>query len=366
MSIFKRGKFYWYHFVFNGEHVQESTKQGNPRVARQIEAAHRTALAKGEVGIREKEPLPPFNKAMENFLNWSRKEHAAHPRTHSRYRTSSTALLKYFGALRLDTITPEDVERFKTQRAGEVGSRTRRNLRPATVNRELACGKAMYNFAKKGQSRLGNPFSGVRFLPEDNEQMRVLTYEEQQKYLDAASQPLRDIAILMLETGMRPEEVYRLAREHVHLDSDYAFVPFGKTKAAKRKINLTTSAGEILRKRLTDTQGRYLFPHEKDRNQPMLKVNNAHEGALRRSRVSRFRLYDLRHTWATRAAMSGIDLVTLAAMLGHSRIQMVLRYAHPTEQHQAQAMKRLEQFNAEKQVAEFERKARQPLHLPLQ
>jgi hypothetical protein len=64
--------------------------------------------------------------------------------------------------------------------------------------------------------------------------------------------------------------------------------------------------------------------------------------------------------------MSGIDLVTLAAMLGHSRIQMVLRYAHPTEQHQAQAMKRLEQFNAEKQVAEFERKARQPLHLPLQ
>jgi hypothetical protein len=51
--------------------------------------------------------------------------------------------------------------------------------------------------------------------------------------------------------------------------------------------------------------------------------------------------------------MSGIDLVTLAAMLGHSRIQMVLRYAHPTEQHQAEAMKRLEEFNAVKQVAEW-------------
>jgi integrase len=87
---------------------------------------------------------------------------------------------------------------------------------------------------------------------------------------------------------------------------------------------------------------------------PQLKVNNAHSGALKRSKVARFRLYDLRHTWATRAAMSGIDLVTLAAMLGHSRIQMVLRYAHPTEQHQAQAMKRLEEFNTAKQIAEFE------------
>lgn len=44
--------------------------------------------------------------------------------------------------------------------------------------------------------------------------------------------------------------------------------------------------------------------------------------------------------------MSGIDLVTLASMLEHSRIQMVLRYAHPTQDHQTKAMERLEQFNA--------------------
>jgi len=44
-------------------------------------------------------------------------------------------------------------------------------------------------------------------LPEDNEQMRVLTFEEQRRYLEVANQPLRDIAIIMLETGMRPDEV---------------------------------------------------------------------------------------------------------------------------------------------------------------
>jgi len=62
------------------------------------------------------------------------------------------------------------------------------------------------------------------------------------------------------------------------------------------------------------------------------------------SLIPALRLYDLRHTWATRGAMAGIDVVTLAAMLGHSRIQMVLRYAHPTEKHQFQAMRKLEAF----------------------
>jgi hypothetical protein len=66
--------------------------------------------------------------------------------------------------------------------------------------------------------------------------------------------------------------------------------------------------------------------------------------------------------------MAGIDLVTLAAMLGHARIQMVLRYAHPTDGHQAQAVRQLEEFNAAQQIEEFERlkSDRRPLQFPLQ
>jgi hypothetical protein len=45
---------------------------------------------------------------------------------------------------------------------------------------------------------------------------------------------------------------------------------------------------------------------------------------------------------------------------------MVLRYAHPSEQHQAQAMRKLEEFNAAKQMAEFEAAQQQPLQIPLQ
>jgi len=50
MSIFKRSTVYWYHCLFNWEHVQKSPKRGNRRTARQVEAADKTALAKGSAG----------------------------------------------------------------------------------------------------------------------------------------------------------------------------------------------------------------------------------------------------------------------------------------------------------------------------
>ena len=116
MAIFKRGRTYWFHFYFNGEHVQRSTKQGNPRTARQMEAACRTSLAKGEVGIHDRKPVPSITTAMREFLGWSKKEHSNHPRTHRRYLTSSKSLLRYFKDIRLDRITPGDIESFKTAR----------------------------------------------------------------------------------------------------------------------------------------------------------------------------------------------------------------------------------------------------------
>lgn len=252
-------------------------------------------------------------------------------------------------------ITPADVEKFKAKRAVQKGERTGRTVRPATVNRELACLKALFNFLIKDDLVATNPVSRVKFLPEDNEQMRVLSFEEQRRYFAVASQSLRGIAVLMLETGMRPEEAYRIRKENVHLSVGYLFNPYGKTKAAKRRVELTAEAERVLADRAREAAGPYLFPHQDDPNVPLPKINNAHDRAVRLSGVRHFRLYDLRHTFATRAAMAGVDLVTLAAMLGHSRIQMVLRYAHPTQEHQAKAMKRVEAYNQTQQVAEYER-----------
>ncbi len=361
MTIFKRGDVYWYEFVHVGRRYRKSTGVKNQRIAGDIERAFRTALAKGEVGITERKPIPGLRIAMNDFLKWSEQQHTAHPSAHRRYKVSSVALLRFFSDTPLDKITAEEVERFKTARAREYKTarskkgrvQTKKRVRPATVNRELACLKALINFAIKSDILIKNPVSGVKFLPENNQQTRVLSHLEECEYFTKASPVLRDIGRLILDTGMRPEEVYTLRPENVDLIRKTIQVPRGKTAAARRVLTLTSAAAEVLRRRMAGIETPYLFPCDTDPNRPIPKVNNAHDRAVKESRIPPLRLYDLRHTWATRAAMSGIDLVTLAAMLGHSRIQMVLRYAHPTQAHQAKAMEQLEQFNAAQQIAAF-------------
>ncbi|MBA3323117.1 MAG: tyrosine-type recombinase/integrase [Pyrinomonadaceae bacterium] len=120
--------------------------------------------------------------------------------------------------------------------------------------------KILFNHFIKDDMIFKNPVSRVKFLAENNEQTRVLSLDEANLYLLAASQPLQDIATLMLETGMRPEEVCRIRRENVNLEHGYLFNPYGKTKAAKRKVPLSNRASAVLSKRLNDAKGEYTFP----------------------------------------------------------------------------------------------------------
>lgn len=59
---------YWYKFMWQGSLVRESTKQGNDKVARKMESAHRTTLALGEVGIRERKAAPTLKGISEAGL----------------------------------------------------------------------------------------------------------------------------------------------------------------------------------------------------------------------------------------------------------------------------------------------------------
>ena len=365
MSIFKRGKVVLsITSCTTGSTSSAARSRAIPALPVRSKRPSGLRTPRSEVGITERKKIPGFKAALADFPSWSEQEHRTHPATHRRYQVSAVALRKHFFDVPLDRITPEEVERYKTLRSGQVSPRTRRTVKPATVNRELACLKALFNHVLKGDVPLRNSVSRVKFCEEHNEQTReVLSYDEQEKYLAKATPMLRDVATLMLETGMRPEEVYRIRRENVQLEQGFLVIPYGKTKAARRRVPLTSSARRVLALRMASNAA-YLFPCDTDNSRPVPKVNNAHDRAARDSNVAPFRLYDLRHTWATRAAMSGIDLVTLAAMLGHSRIQMVLRYAHPTQQHQHQAMEKLERFVSEQRIAHAGAHEHRKRHMP--
>ncbi len=78
-----------------------------------------------------------------------------------------------------------------------------------------------------------------------------------------------------------------------------------------------------------------------------------------------FKLYDLRHTYATRAVMAGVDLPTLASLLGHTTIQMTMRYVHPAEEHKRAAVGKIERFKAA-EAEKLSEKVRDSLHISLQ
>jgi integrase len=63
--------------------------------------------------------------------------------------------------------------------------------------------------------------------------------------------------------------------------------------------------------------------------------------AREKAKLENFRFHDLRHTFATRMANAGVDIFTLAELLGHSDIRITKRYAHGTEENKRPAVKKL-------------------------
>jgi hypothetical protein len=121
MSIYKRGGVYWYKFMWQGKLVRESSKQGNDKVARQMESAHRTSLAKGEVGIREKKPAPVLSDFVEKRIEpWARARfEKSSPKTwRDYYRVGLLAIKNYrpLANAKLNEITSETVADFAAHR----------------------------------------------------------------------------------------------------------------------------------------------------------------------------------------------------------------------------------------------------------
>lgn len=350
MSIFKRGSVYWYHFLFNGEHIQKSTKQGNPRTARQIEAAHRTALARGEIGIEERKAAPMFAELAKRFVAHVEARHENKPQTVAFYAAKLSRLLEFpgFAAARADRIDEGVIESYVVGRRAAVG--------PATVNRELATLRRILRLAYEWKELQRVP--RIRLLSGERVRDFVLSRQQQKSYLDFCPQPLRDMAVLMLETGLRIGETLNLEWADITLTpvngARFGFlrVREGKSKNARRVIPLTDRAAATLWEReLLRTTG-YVFASREGKPYLGTSINHLHqnvcaprvEGEKKRKRIfpADFVLHSLRHTMLTRLGESGVDAFTIMRIAGHSSIVVSQRYIHPTPEAVERAFERLQ------------------------
>ena len=333
--IYKRGKVYWYKFQWEGRLIRESTKQGNDKVARQMEAAHRTSLAKGEVGIRERKRTTLADFIKTRFEPWARAAFEQNsPKTwNSWYRPSLGAIENYTALWQreLADITSEHAAGF----AAYLRSKKSKGLAISSVNSRLRVLRRIFHLAVEWGQLESAP--KIKLLSGERHRERVITPEEEAKYLAAASPLLRSVSTVLIDTGQRPEELFRQRWENITwLNARHGtfLVTHGKTASARRELPMTPRVRSVLEERWQQA-GKpeegwiWLAPTKSGHIEPST-IKKQHRKALTVCGVRRFVLYTLRHTFLTRLGASGCDVWTLARIAGHSSITISSRYVHPS------------------------------------
>ncbi len=261
MAVYKRGKMWWYKFNWNGEPIRESTKQGNRRVAEQIEAAKRTALAKERSRHQTEAAKPTLADFAPKFTAAIETTCGEKPATVSFYKAKLKTLVKHFGARRLEEIEEAEIEQY-TQMRAKTKSRRKRALSPASVNRELATLRRLLRLAHEW--KILDRVPRIHLLRGEQQREFTLNHQQEKLYLEAADVylNLRDIAEVLIDTGLRIRECLTLEWTDVRLEPaegahhGYLTVRRKNAKNSKtRNVPLTARAVEVLRRRKAADRG---------------------------------------------------------------------------------------------------------------
>jgi integrase len=250
-----------------------------------------------------------------------------------RYKCRVDLLRKAFGSVPADSIAPEMISRWLSNAIQENG------WRPATANRYKAFISLAFRLGIENKKCLSNPARLVKRLRENNERTRFLSEGEERRLrgvIDPKHIPELDIA---LHTGIRRGEQYKLAWSDVDLQN--RCITLRETKnGSTRHVPLNSvalQAFQILRKRSKGKGRVFMGEH----GSPLERPRYWWDAALKDAELEDFHWHDLRHTFASRCVMAGIDLRTLAELLGHKTLQMVMRYSHLSQAHELAAVERL-------------------------
>jgi integrase len=241
---------------------------------------------------------------------------------------------KHFPGKYLDDITPFIVEEFKAKRIQEVS--------PATVNRNLATLKAIYNKAIFWGRYSGiNPVKRVKFFRENNKRLRFLEKSEIVTLLDNCVDYLKPIVIIAINTGMRKREILDL--KWTDIDFQRRIIFLHNTKNGEtREVPMNQNAINALLSVDKHKNSAFIFINGKN-GKTYYNIRKCFLTALEKSAIKDFRFHDLRHTCASHLVMNGIDLNTVRELLGHKSLEMTLRYSHLSQNHKRKAVEILGQ-----------------------
>jgi len=296
MAIRARYGVWHYRFNLDGKEYSGKTDLAatsrNESAARQLEAEHRKALLEGRAPAR-RIVVCTFEAAAADFLKWALAEYRAHPNSYRRIATSLTSAKEFFGATPVARVDEAKVEAYKVWRS------TEHKVRDITIRHDLHALSTFFKYGIKQRWTRENPIQNVK-IPSDADAVRihVITAEEEKEYFTRASKNrnLFDLARLIRNQGMRPEEVISLRKTDIDLDRGQLHIRTGKTKAARRTLDLTAESRSILAARC-QKPSIWIFPSDRKTGKHLVRMNGAHDSACSESKTRHalhFVLYDFR------------------------------------------------------------------------
>lgn len=236
--------------------------------------------------------------------------------------------VEFLGERLITDVKITDVERYKRMRldAGRA---------PSTVNKEVKRLKRLYNLATRDGYLTFNPLARVSQVPGETQRLRYLL-EAEEEALKAAMEPKDWFLVeVAFRTGMRQAEQFGLRREHVVLDGATRRIHLNKTKnRTRREVPINADLAVKLREWLSNHPHKWVFPSSTGtRMSPHNFYNRRFVPALEKAGITDFLWHDLRHTFASRLVMQGVDLRTVQELMGHKSITQTQRYAHLSPGH---------------------------------
>ncbi|MCC6491345.1 MAG: site-specific integrase [Candidatus Hydrogenedentes bacterium] len=273
----------------------------------------------------------------------------------------------------LTKITALSIEKWRSERMGKTPK-----PKPATVNRPISALKAALNRAVEWKLLPENPLHTVRALKEDaRSKVRYLEAAEYKRLMDALdarevelrrgrksankgrrlrgyeelpdlttvtyADYLKPMVILSLNTGLRRGELFNLTWQDVDLGRRMLTVRGeGAKTSTTRHVPLNSTALDVLKawQKQTSAEG-LVFKSDQSTSGRFDNVNTAWQAVRHTAKLDDFRWHDMRHDFASKLVMAGVDLNTVRELLGHSDIQMTLRYAHLAPHVKADAVERI-------------------------
>ena len=356
--------------------VRQCAHVSNKKDALAVEAAHKAALARGDV--HPNDPWPPPKDAAPPTLRAFAADFLAHVKTNKtlgthRFYKGGLGRLLAFSALAdapLNAITVETVDRYSRYRI-EVAKNS-----SVTANGDLRCLRRILKLGVKwGRLKAGDAVA-INEIPEGPSTRRAISPKEEQLYLRHASANLRDAAIVACDSGLRPEELLPLLWANVDLLSRPE-TPNGvlhargegKSDAAIRSVPLTPRAQVLQRRWKAAESGIRKSPFVfagSGKTGHIVSIQHPHEQAIEKAKLRPFEFYCWRHTFGSRCAMAGVDKFALCRLMGHSSPSVTEKYyIHVTTEHVAAGFEKFVAYS-ERGIAEGIAAAFPPASLALQ